>query len=66
MSQVCEPQLEGLLLSEGKTIEKAFKDKEIHQRGPLKYKQSFAKQKEKGMVFKKERRWVDWNPPQVV
>lgn len=41
-------------MSDWETVEKAFKEKAIYQRGPLPYKWNCAKQKEQGMAFKEE------------
>lgn len=48
---MCGPQNQVLILSGWEAVEKAFKEKEIYQLGPLKYKWNFAKQKEMGIVF---------------
>lgn len=51
ISQVCEPQNQGVILYGWEAVEKAFKEKEIYQVAPLKYKWNFAKEKELGVVF---------------
>lgn len=47
---MCEPQNEGVILSGWEAVEKAFKEKEIYQVGPLKYKWNLAKEKELGIL----------------